>query len=384
MKRLVWVTTVAQSMGLFRGQLAFLARYFDLTFVASNESDSHELAQRGAAEGIKVHRINMRREIAVLHDVCSLWQFVVYFLKTKPDLVHGNTPKGALFAMVAARLTNVKARIYMCHGLRYQGCKGVMKLILMTMERITCACATHVLCVSEGVRQQLATDGLCRTSKSRVIGQGSCNGIDPDRYNPSLYGEEQINRLRARYGIDKGSFLFVYIGRIVKDKGVEELIDAYKRLHTELSHTNLMMIGSFENTVNPVCTETATLIRARSHGVMYVGQQADVRLFLASAQCLVLPSYREGFGMVLMEAGAMGVPVIGTDIIGCNNVVLPDNGLLVKPRDGHALYCAMKRMVEDKTLRQHIAAATRASIVNRFDQAKLWKAYLKFYQSIAD
>lgn len=381
-KKIIWVTTVAQSMGLFKGQLASLSKHFDLTFVASNESNPAELEERGRVEKIRVHKIPMRREISLLKDLKSLIAFLSYFHAMKPDAVHGNTPKGALLSMLAAKLTGVKTRIYMCHGLRYQGCSGTMRRILKWMEKLTCACATHVLCVSEGVKSTLARDGICPVKKSKVIGHGSCNGINKDFFDASAYSTEEKERLRHQYDIGKDDFLFIFMGRIVKDKGVNEMIEAFTRYRKENPHIRLMILGAFENNQNPVEAHTMDIIKKNKDGVVYCGKQSDVRPFLAISQCLLLPSYREGFGMVLMEAGAMRVPVISSDIIGCNNVVTEDNGLLVEPKNTDDLYRKIKMMVEDTSLYWHFVSFTRSSIIRRFDQSILWNEFLAYYKSI--
>ena len=382
MKKLIWVTTVAQSMVLFKGQLKFMSNYFDLIFVSSNELKPNELTERGMTEKIRVHELPMKREISLFNDLKSLVAFLSYFRAIKPDAVHGNTPKGALLSMLAAKLTGVRTRIYMCHGLRYQGYSGVMRKVLEGMEWLACACATQVLCVSDGVRKTLATDGICTTKKSRVIGHGSCNGVDKDFFDPSAYNMETKERLRSQYGIGKDDFLFIFMGRIVKDKGVNEMVEAFTRYREENPRARLMILGAFENEQNPVDTRVRDMIKGNQNGVVYGGMQSDVRPFLAASQCLVLPSYREGFGMVLMEAGAMGVPVISSDIIGCNNVVTEDNGLLVEPKNADDLYQKMKRMAEDTSLYRHFAASSRSSVVKRFDQKMLWNEFLANYQSI--
>lgn len=383
MKKIIWVTTVAQSMKLFRGQLNFMSKHFDLTFVSSNAGNPTELIDRGLIEGIHVHEIPMEREISLLKDFKSLFAFISYFLKVKPDAVHGNTPKAAFLSMIAARLTGVRTRIYMCHGLRYQGCTGIKRKILILMERLTCACATHVICVSDGVRNTLSNDDICSTRKSLVIGYGSCNGINMSLFNASIYSIEEKEKLRSRYGICKDEFLFIYMGRIVKDKGVNEMIDAFIRYRKENPKTRLMILGAFEDKLNPVETNTADIIKGNKEGVVYCGKQSDVKPFLAASQCLLLPSYREGFGMVLMEAAGMGIPVISSDIIGCNNVVdVKENGLLVEPKSVISLYEKMKIMVEDKDLYQNYCKTTRISIARRFEQELLWNSFLEYYKNI--
>lgn len=382
MKKLIFVTTVAQSMGFFKGQLKFLSDYFDITFISSNEEDPDELRERALAYGVPYYEIPMSREISLFSDIISLYRFLRYFAKTKPDAVHGNTPKGALLSMLAARLTGVKTRIYMCHGLRYQGCSGMKRSILIAMEKLACRCATHVLCVSDGVRETLEADGICSKQKSRVIGSGSCNGIDISQFEPASYTEEQKMALRTQYGIAPDEFVFISMGRIVKDKGVNEMIYAFTRYRKENAKVRLMMLGAFEDSLNPVDADVASIIKGNKEGVIYCGKQKDVKPFLAASQCLLLPSYREGFGLVLMEAGAMGLPVISSDIIGCNNVVTEYNGLLVPPKDTEALYQAMRTMVEDKGVYGKIVSSTRQSITDRFEQKELWQKFLVLYQSI--
>lgn len=382
MKKLIFVTTVAQSMGFFKGQLKFLSDHYNITFISSNEENPNELQERAQAYGVPYYEIPMSREISLGTDIQSLFRFLRYFAKVKPDAVHGNTPKGALLSMLAAKLTGVKTRIYMCHGLRYQGCSGLKRKILVAMEKLTSRCATHVLCVSDGVRETLAADDICSQQKSRVIGSGSCNGIDMTQFNPTAYSEEQKMELRARYGIAPDEFVFISMGRIVKDKGVNEMIHAFTRYRQENPKVRLFMLGAFEDKLNPVLPDVAAIIQGNQQGVVYGGQQSDVKPFLAASQCLLLPSYREGFGLVLMEAGAMGLPVISSDIIGCNNVVTKDNGLLVPPRDAEALYRAMRTLVEDQALYERLTTSTRASIIRRFEQKALWEKFLAFYKEV--
>ena len=382
MKKLVFVTTVAQSMVFFKGQLKFLSDYYDITFVTSNEENPNELQERAKAYDVPYYEIPMSREIALGTDILSLYRFLRYFKRQKPDAVHGNTPKGALLSMLAAKLTGVKTRIYMCHGLRYQGCSGMKRKILIAMEKLTCRCATHVLCVSDGVREMLDLDSICSRQKSCVIGSGSCNGIDISQFNPQVYTREQKTLLRSQYSIAPDEFVFISMGRIVKDKGVNEMIHAFMRYRQENSKVRLIILGAFEDELNPVDAEVAAIIKENKYGVIYCGKQSDVKPFLAVSQCLLLPSYREGFGLVLMEAGAMGLPVVSTDIIGCNNVVTSDNGLLIPPQDTDSLYQALKLMVEDKIQYQHFAMNTRKNIIERFEQKELWKKFLLFYQSV--
>lgn len=368
------VTTIPSSLHFFKGQLSYLSNDFDVVAISS---DRYVLEQFGNKEGIRTYCIPMKRPISLWNDFRSLIRFLVLFRKTRPDIVHGNTPKGSFLSMVAAKLTGVSTRIYMCHGLRYQGYDGLMQSLLKMMERISCYCSTTVLCVSNGVKTALITDGICKASKLKVIGNGSANGIDIDKFNRK---KVSIECLSAMIGMKKG-FTFCFVGRIVKDKGVNELIAAFKKL-TDLYHdVNLVIVGAFEDNDNSVKTVTRTEIEANPN-IHYCGRQKDVRPFMCISDVFVLPSYREGFGVVLMEAGALDIPCITTDISGCNEIIQDGvNGRIIPPRDEKALYGAMKWFYEHRSDEvKEMAKLARPMIVERYEQQMLWKELLKAYR----
>lgn len=366
------VTTIPESLYFFKGQLNYLKRKFEVVAVSSN---GEVLNKFGDSEVVETHCIPMKRPIALFSDFISLLRFIAYFVRTRPDIVHGNTPKASFLSMVASKLTKVHRRIYMCHGLRYQGYSGVMRKLLMAMERISCVCATDVICVSYGVMNTLNQDGICKADKLKVIGNGSVNGIDATRFSRGAIPEEQVLKI-----IDNKCFTFCFVGRIVKDKGINELVLAFKRLAAHNVSVRLMLIGMFEDNENSVDEQTKMEIKNNSR-IIHYGRQTDVRPYMCASDVLVLPSYREGFGMVLMEAGALGVPCITTDIIGCNEVVHDgENGLLIPPRDEEALLNALTWMYEHRHDDvKRMSACARTFILERFEQQKLWKAYIEEY-----
>ncbi|OCW95421.1 hypothetical protein A9168_01810 [Macellibacteroides sp. HH-ZS] len=372
MKKLVFVTTIPISFHFFKGQLHYLKDYFDVFAISSQKAELKEIGER---EGVEVIPIPMARPISLWKDIKSLILFVYTFLKLKPDIVHGSTPKGGFLSMIAAWGTRVPVRIYMCHGLRYQGTSGLLRQVLITAERITCACASHVLCVSKGVWETLKTDRIC-IGKPTVVLNGSSNGIDLDYYRRSKVTNRA--RLMRKYHITSSNFVFCFIGRVAQDKGMNELLEAFQHLSRKYSHLRLLIVGN-EEKEDPV-SEQARLIMELSPYIYFAGFQKDIRPYLSISDALLLPSYREGFGMVLMEAAAMGVPSIASDIIGCNNVLIEgENGLFVRPHDVASLVEAMERIYTDKTLRDHIRNVTRRSIAARFEQKMVWQAYLNNY-----
>ena len=320
------VTTIPSSLYFFKGQLSYLSNDFDMVAISSDEC---ALEKFGDEEGVRTYCIPMKRPISLLNDFKSLIKFLIFFRRTKPDIVHGNTPKGSFLSMTAAKLTGVSTRIYMCHGLRYQGCSGLMQSLLKMIERISCYCSTTVLCVSNGVKTSLIADGICKASKLKVIGNGSANGIDLEKFNrKNVIVECPLTNIDA--GKD---FTFCFVGRIVKDKGVNELIMAFKKLAGLYHNINLVMVGAFEDSDNPIKIITRTEIETHPN-IHYYGKQKDVRPFMCMSDVFVLPSYREGFGVVLMEAGALDIPCITTDISGCNEIIQDGvNGRVIPPRD---------------------------------------------------
>lgn len=369
-------TTIPTTFTFFQGQLRKLNEEFDVCAISSIRE---ELEGFGREEGVRTHYIDMSRPISLWRDLKSLIRFIVFFMKERPTIVHGNTPKASLLSMIAAWLTRRPIRIYMCHGLRYQGTTGKMKSLLMLMEKITCRCATHVVCVSEGVMETFANDGICKPKKMRVIGHGSACGIDLNHYDRSRVHED----VRASLGIPQGAFVFGFVGRIVQDKGINELVHAFTRLHGEFKNSYLILVGGEETEQNPITDESRQLIQGCAN-IKAVGRQSDVRPYLAAMDGFVLPSYREGFGMVLVEAAAMGVPSITTNIIGCNEVILDSvNGDIIEPRDEDALYEQMRKWIKHPEMVKQYAARARELAASRYEQQVVWEGYREFYKKIS-
>lgn len=378
-KKMCIVTTIPSSLNFFRGQLGFLGKLFDITAISSGKK---QLEEFGCQENVNVHCIPMKREISLLKDGVGLIRFIGYFSKVRPYLVHGNTPKGALLSLLAAKLVRIPKRVYMCHGLRYQGTVGLMKRLLMVMEKITCKCATEVLCVSQGVREQLDVDNICGKSKSKVILNGSANGINMVYFDKCRLGN--LSDWKIKLGITRDDFVFSFVGRVVRDKGVNELVYAFDKLSILYpDRISLLIVGPEEDSLDPISDDTRNILK-KNLRIHLLGRQTDVRPYMAVSDVFLLPSYREGFGQVLMEAGALGVPCITTDIIGCNEIIQDGiNGKIIPPRDENALYEAMKWFYEHREDEvKRMAGNARPMIAERYEQHKVWEALLKEYQSL--
>lgn len=368
-----FVTTIPGSLDFFTGQYEMLGEVFDITAISSQRE---KLDEYGLQNNIKVHYIPMEREISLKTDIKGLFLFIKYFRKERPQIVHGNTPKGSLLSMLAAWLTRVPVRIYMCHGLRYQGCTGFKKQLLMMMERISCWCATDVMCVSKGVASVLNKDSITR-KKPIVIWNGSVSGIDVSKFDPN----KDYNRveIRKRYGLKVDDFVLSFVGRIVADKGVNELIEAFSVLSERYKEMKLLLVGIMETDGNPISNNSLEQIN-NNPAIIAPGRQNNIPEILSITDIFVFPSYREGFGLSLMEAGAMGVPAISSDIIGCNEVVEDGTtGILIESHSYTSIVNAVERLYNDKDLYDKIKSQCRNSIVGRYEQQTLWGKYKDFY-----
>ena len=371
-KKFFITTTIAPTLFFFKGQPRLWKDYFDVWAIANMEERLKEFAE---AEGIKSLFMPMSREISLKNDLICFFRFIRLFIKEKPYIVHGNTPKAGMLSMVAAWLTKRPLRIYMCHGLRYQSEKGFKRRLLMAFEKLSCSCATKVICVSNGVKNQLINDNLCASCKAKVIGYGTAGGVDIDYFSRSS------NDAPANVTEQDSSFVFTFVGRVVRDKGVNELVKAFQRLCDDGHNVYLQLIGSMEQALDPVDGETLEMIK-QNERIHALGRQSDVRPFLEKSNVLVLPSYREGVGQVLLEACCMDVPCIASNIIGCNEVIIPGvNGELVPPCNEEKLYQKMKEWIEHPQKVAEMAKTCRNSIVERFSREKVFKAYLDEYIS---
>lgn len=376
-KKLFITTTAARTLPFFKGQTKLWNEVFDVCAISS---EKEKLINFSQTEGIRYNYMSMHREISLVSDVCCLLRFIWLFIKERPYIVHGNTPKASMLSMLAAWLTCRPIRIYMCHGLRYQTTTGNLRRILMFMEKLSCFCATQVFCVSEGVRKQLVKDGLCKEGKGKVVGYGTAGGIDVNYFSrKALYDTPDK---RAKLGIHQNDFVFCFVGRVVKDKGINELVSAFDRLSQEY-HVHLLLVGPKENDLDPIDESTQILISKNKY-IYAVGRQNDVRPYLATSDAFVLPSYREGVGMVLLEANAMGVPCIASDIIGCHDVVTEGvNGELVQPRCTDALYQKMKEWVEHRERVAELAKGCRNYVLSRYTHEDVKNAYYQELQMLA-
>jgi len=376
-KKLFFVTTVPISLIFFKGQLSYLKQYFDIEIVSSSGKFLEETCLN---EKVKGNVIEMKREISILKDIKSLYKLIKLFKIIKPDIIHGGTPKAGLLSMIAGWISGVPNRIYYIHGLRYQGDNGIKKQILIVMEKLTCYFATNIFSVSNGVKKQLTKDRIT-SKKITIIGNGSVNGIDTNYFSKS---NKNIPILKDDFGIDGSHYVYGFIGRLVKDKGINELVYAFLQINKTKPNTKLVLVGNYEDSLDPLEPVIINEITTNKN-IIHVGFQKDVRPFLKIMHTFVFPSYREGFGISLMEASAMEIPCISSNIIGCNEIITNmRNGLLIEPKSVMQLKNAMIRLLEDKKLYKQMKKATRNLIIEKYNQKKVWKKTLLAYKNIVN
>ena len=375
--KLIRTSTVPGSLNTFcKGLLRELQEQegYEVVAVSSPGEQLDEISRR---EGVKTVAVPMERRISPLNDLKSLWRLIRVFRKEKPAIVHSITPKAGLLSMIAAWVARVPVRLHTFTGLVFPTATGLTQKILILTDRITCACATHIVPEGEGVKNDLINYRITR-KPLKVLGHGNIRGIDLDYYNPEL-PEVQADAAKIR---KPGVFTFVFIGRLVGDKGINELVEAFERLNTEYPETRLLLVGRQEPELDPLKHETIAKID-HNKNIEAVGQQSDVRPWLASADALVFPSYREGFPNVVIEAGAMGLPSIVTDINGSREIIIEGrNGTIVPPRNAMALEAAMRRFVESPDDVARMAENARPLIASRYEQSYVRRCLKDYYREI--
>lgn len=378
-KKIIRITTVPLSLDVFcRGLLRELSEEYEVVAVSSPGPLLDEVARR---EGIRTAAVPMERRIAPLKDIASLWRLVRLFRKERPDMVHSMTPKAGLLSMMAARLTGVPVRLHTFTGLVFPSMTGRRRRLLELTDRLTVACATHIVPEGEGVRDDLLRFGITR-KPLRVLGYGNVRGIDLDWYDrtPEVLGEAES--LRRRFGIGPDAFTFVFVGRLVADKGIRELTDAFFRLWEEGRKVHLLLCGETE-AEDPLPDSTRHRMETCPCIHFSAGWLSDVRPWYAAADALVHSSYREGFPNTVIEAGAMRLPCIVTDINGSREIIRDgENGRIVPPRDEEALYGAMKAFLEDPDALRVMSMRARKMVATRFEQGYVRSCLKDFYHEI--
>ena len=384
-KKIIRASTIGASLNTFCFGLLSELKKQDYEVVALSSPDK-SLVTLGAREGVRTIGVPMERHIAPLKDFVSLIRLIKVFLKEKPDMVHSMTPKAGLLCMMASWFARVPVRVHTFTGLVFPTSTGMTKKVLMATDWLTCACATHVIPEGQGVLNDLKNNGITK-KPMRVLGFGNVKGVDMKHYSRRPEVMEKVSLLKK-----EDVFTFVFVGRIVGDKGINELVLAFRALLAQVfsKKLRLVLVGRYEEDLDPISVESRQAIDSIPD-IVAVGPQYgdDLLAWYVASDCFVFPSYREGFPNTVLEAGALGLPSIVTDINGSREIIIPyendsqkATGLIIPSHDAVALQEAMAWMITHDIEREFMAKNARPSIGERFEQSFVRNCLYEYYDEV--
>lgn len=384
-QKLIRITTVPISLDkLLVGQLQFMNSYYEVIAISS---EKEYLERIGEKEKVKTFHLEMSRKITPVHDFLAVIK-LYRFLKIKaPQIVHTHTPKAGIVGMLAAKLAGVPHRLHTVAGLPLLETSGFKRKLLDFVEKLTYGCATKVYPNSYGLLDIITKNEYCPVTKLKVIANGSSNGIDSTYFNPELFSELQNTALKKLLNIEPEDFVFVFVGRLVADKGITEMVTAFEALRQAQGdnfalNCKLLLVGDYESDLDPLLPKTLEAIK-KDKAIVSVGFQSDVRPYFAIGHALIFPSYREGFPNVVMQAGAMGLPAIVSDINGCNEIIVEGkNGTIIPVKDTAAIIKKMELLMTDENYFKKLKSNAREMILSRYEQKVVWEAILQEYKNL--
>jgi len=378
MDKLIRITTVPISIEkLLENQPKYFSKFFDITIVSSDKSGLEKL---GKKQGVKTFCLPLTRKITPFKDIIAIFKLYFFLKREKPKIVHSHTPKAGFVGMTASFFAGVPIRMHTVAGLPLMERKFIKKKVLIFVEKLTYLFASNIYSNSKKLMEYILSKKFCSEKKIKTLANGSSNGIDTKYFsdNISLKNKKKLlNTLK----ILKNDFVFCYVGRVVKDKGINELVSAFNELNLKNKNCKLIIVGKIENETDPISKSSMGIIN-KNNNILLTGFKNDVRPYLAIGNCFVFPSYREGFPNVLMQAGAMNLPCIATNINGCNEIIQDNiNGFLIPPKNIDALFKAMQKIM-DKKLIIKLSKNCRFMIKEKYDQKIFWKKLLIEYNNL--
>jgi glycosyltransferase involved in cell wall biosynthesis len=379
--RVAIITTIPQTLSFLRDQILFLQKEGLTVEVIS--SSSPILSDFVEELGISSHAIEMSRAISPLADLRALYRLYRYFRSDPPEIVHAYTPKAGIVGISAAVLSAVPIRIYSILGFPYETAGGARRLLLRLVETVTCIGATKVICVSQSIKTVALSSRICRVGKLVVLGSGSIGGVDAEvRFNPAKVSASIRISLAQSLGIDLATASVIgFVGRLVKDKGIEDLASAWEIIRADQPTSHLVVVG--RDDTRDAASPEAMAKFVSDDRVHLVGQVKDTVPYFSIFDVLVLPSHREGFPNVALEAAAMGIPVVTTSVTGCRDAVVDGvTGALVPMKCSDCLASAIRKYLADDELRKSHGRAGRARVQQDFRPETIWSAQLEIYKDL--
>ena len=381
MQKLIRVTTVPLSLEkLLENQARFFSKHFDITLVSSDKNKLKEIANN---QGVDYFPLGLTRKITPLQDLLCLIRFTFFLRKVKPHIVHTHTPKAGVIGMIAAYIVRVPVRMHTVAGLPLMESTGFKRSVLNLVERITYFCATHVYPNSKGLQDFIIQHEFCDQQKLKILGAGSSNGIDTSYFDPKQITTNQKHALKKELNIEPTDFIFSFVGRLVGDKGINELIQAFVSVSKKQTATKLILVGHIEADLDPLLPKTLHSIEFNEN-IIEVGFQKDIRPYLAITDAFTFPSYREGFPNVLLQANAMGIPCIVSNINGSNEIIKEgNNGIIVPLKDTETLHQKMVLLLENPNQIKWSETNIRKAITSKFERKFFWNLLLEEYKQLS-
>lgn len=379
--KLLRITTVPMALHvLLKSQMKYMKDHgFKVTMVSADGRERDEVL---ADEGCPHIIIHMTRQITPISDMVSLIRLIRLFRKFKPDIIHSHTPKAGFLAMIAGKMTGVKIRVHTIAGLRFMTAGGMTRTLLTQMEKMTGRCATHAWPNSFSLFEYIKENKLVSPKKLEVIGKGSSNGINLDRYSPASIQPHKLEAIKKQIGYDENLIYLLSVGRIVKDKGIDELVQAFDAAYQKNERLRLLLVGEYEDALDPVSDFARNMIKTHP-GVIMAGWSSEVEYYMVLAYALLHPSYREGFPNVVLQAGAMGCPVIVSRIPGNIDIVdHHETGLIFDVKNVASLSAVLDFAIDNPSRLKSYALNLRQKIEKYFDQKVVQAAILERYRQL--
>lgn len=378
--KLLRITTETYSLRiLLKGQLRYMSEN-GMDVYMSSTPDKH-VADMEESQNARFYPLHLSRELTPYKDLIALYHTIRLIRKIKPQIVHTHSPKAGIIGMLAAYICNVPLKMHTVAGLPLMEVTGPKRKLLNFVESLTYWCADWVLPNSQELKQFILDNNLSPDkSKVIVLGNGSSNGIDLEYFSVNSSLQAESRDFREQHGIGAHDVVLSFMGRLANYKGVNELVKAFQILQQRHNNLKLILIGAPED-LNPLEEVTDSEI-VNNQSIIAVGHQNDVRKFLVASDIFVFPSYREGFPQALLQASAMGIPCIATNINGCNEMIEDGKtGILIQPKSTEAIVEACEKLIENRQASERMGMLAQQFVLKNFEQQQLWKAIHTFYNS---
>jgi glycosyltransferase involved in cell wall biosynthesis len=379
--KLIRITTAPLSMKyLLTGQMRYMQEHgLNVTMISSEGKEWPDIIKNEKCDHYTIH---MTRKMTPFTDLGSLWKLYRYFKTHQPDIVHSHTPKAGLLAMLAAKFAGIKIRVHTIAGLRFMTSTGIGRKVLIQMEKLTARSATHIWPNSFSLLNYIKESRLVKESKLEVIGLGSSNGINLSRFSPASLRDDKLKAIKEKIGYDDRLTYLLCVGRIVRDKGIDELVKSFDKVYANNTNLRLILVGEFEDEVDPVSDEARSILKTHP-GIIMTGWSDEVEYYMHIACAVIHPSYREGFPNVLLQAGAMYCPVICSRIEGNIDIVdHQETGLIFEVKNENDLLQKLEWGLANNDTLKIYAQTLRFKIEQYFDQPVLHSLIRKKYAEL--